>query len=105
MKKFEEGQLYIKHANGYKVTYRISKRTAKKIYFYSVAVETDEPINKFDASVSCNKVPGLINDIGDLFKEKSVTISEARFWASDYECFTIWNDGVGPIELSCLNKA
>ena len=102
MKKFEADQLYIKYVDGYKVTYRITKRTAKKIYFMSIEVELDEPISKFDATLSCTK--GIVADIADMFKEYSVSIEAARAWDTEAESFTVWNDTLGPLEVSCLNK-
>lgn len=102
LNKFEEGKMYVKYANGYKVIYRITKRTSRKIYFYSIAVETDQPISKFDTSLSCSS--GVIDDIANLFKEKSVNIEYAQNSDNDNEYFTIWNNAVGPIGISCLNK-
>ena len=103
MKKFESGQLYVKYVSGYKVIYRITKRTAKKIYFMGVEVETDKPISNFDPALACSS--GVIADIADLFKEHSVNVIEAQSWDYDYEYFTIWNNKIGPVGLSCLNKA
>ena len=105
MRKFEEGKLYVKYAKGYKVIYRITKRTYKKIYFYSIAVETKEPISKFDSTLcTMSEMPGLVYDIGQLFKQYSVDISDTHFESYDYESFTIWNDAVGPIDLCCLEE-
>lgn len=104
-RKFEEGKLYVKYAKGYKVIYRITKRTTKKIYFYSIAVETDEPISKFDSTLCTrSKMPGVIYDIGQMFKEESVYISDTHFESYEYENFTVWNDDIGPMDLCCLEE-
>ena len=74
-RKFEEGKLYVKYAKGYKVIYRITKRTSKKIYFYSVAVETDEPISKFNSTL-CNRsgMPGLFMTLAKCLKKSQYTL-------------------------------
>lgn len=100
-RKFEAGQLYVKYVKDYKVIYRITKRTYKKIYFMSIAVETKEPISKFDATLSCTS--GLVADISDLFNEYSANISDLLLWDLDAESFTIWNNSLGPLYISCLD--
>ena len=98
--KFEIGQLYVQYVTGYKVIYRITKRTSKKLYLYGVKIETENPYTVFGAGEGPK---GLLYDLSQLYDETSIDLSYIND-SEGYEYIYIWNREVGTIGLSSLNK-